>query len=638
MIRCLTVIAGLCLTLASGLRAQSPIHDGHAPGSTFITVDQNVLAIAEGYELQARMLRWAAAHDDEQFESSLDSAMAALGRLLATDEIETNTRFHQLYRGIVTEYEGYYGAIDTFTTAYGEIGEVREELFSYIESDDLIEDLMISDLPEVQTTIPIVLNSLVERSITYLMRKPEKTVDLWRARAETYFPMVEKILEEEGAPEELKYLALIESGLVPQARSWARAAGMWQFISATGRTYGLGVTRWADERLDPEKATRAAARHLLDLYELFNHDWHLAMAGYNCSPARVKRAIRRVRRATGKEPTFFDIYRYLPRETRAYVPMFMAAAIVMSHPEKFELKDVEAGPRYEFDVVPVHHMVSLENIAEWTGSETATLKALNPEILRGIVPPTEKPYMLRIPIRTSGRFSEAYEAWAAENPKVDLVHSVRSGESLTRISRMYGVGVSEIRKANGLSSNTVHAGQDLQIPVVPYTTKSSEEMFAIGPRSVRYRQPSIDPVAVVDFDNPTAGPGVNIRTIAVRSKSRAQSLNTSAGSSSAPESGSRVRYRIRRGDTLSRIAKKYGTSVSSIKGWNNLRSSRIRSGQVLTIYSGSGGGDFVTHKVRRGQTLSAISRRYGKSVRKIKSANGLKSDRIYVGQRLKIPQ
>jgi len=203
---------------------------------------------------------------------------------------------------------------------------------------------------------------------------------------------------------------------------------------------------------------------------------------------------------------------------------------------------------------------------------------------------------------------------------------------------MYGVGVSEIRKANGLSSNTVHAGQDLQIPVVPYTTKSSEEMFAIGPRSVRYRQPSIDPVAVVDFDNPTAGPGVNIRTIAVRSKSRAQSLNTSAGSSSAPESGSRVRYRIRRGDTLSRIAKKYGTSVSSIKRWNNLRSSRIRSGQVLTIYSGSGGGDFVTHKVRRGQTLSAISRRYGKSVRKIKSENGLKSDRIYVGQRLKIPQ
>ncbi|MFV1980381.1 MAG: transglycosylase SLT domain-containing protein, partial [Rhodothermia bacterium] len=516
-----------------------------------MTVDQNVMEIAEGYGHQVRMLRSAAVADNEEFESSLDSAMAVLDRLLVRDEIEETARFRELYRSIVTEYEGYYGSIDTFTTAFGEIGEVREGLFSYIESDDLIEDLLVEDLPELQSSIPIVHNSLVERSITYLLRKPEKTVDLWRARAETYFPMIEKILEEEGAPEELKYLALIESGLVPHARSWARAAGMWQFISATGRMYGLGVTRWADERMDPEKSTRAAARHLLDLYELFNQDWLLAMAGYNCSPARVKRAIRRVRRATGKEPTFFDIYRYLPRETRAYVPMFMAATIVMSHPDKFDLKDVEAGPRYEFDVVPVQHMVSLQTIADWIGSDLATLEALNPEIRRGFVPPTEKPYMLRIPIRTSSRFSAAYEPWAAENPKVDLVHTVKSGESITKVSRMYGVSVSEIRTANGLSSNKIHPGQDLQIPVVPYTTKSSEEMFAIGPRSVRYRQPSIDPVAVVNFANSDKGPGANLQTVAARSKKRAQSLNASSGSASASESGSRVRYRIKSGDTLS---------------------------------------------------------------------------------------
>jgi membrane-bound lytic murein transglycosylase D len=630
MIRYLSVLVVFFLVTTSGLLAQT---------ATLVTVDDDLLEIALGYEHQVGMLRSAAVADNEGYESSLDSAMAVLDRMLYREEITEDPRFRELYRSVVTEYETYYDSPDTFTTAFGEIGPVRDELFAYVESDDLVEDLLIENIQEFETTIPIIHNSLVERSIVYLMRKPEKTVDLWRARAETYFPMVEKILEEEGAPEELKYLALIESGLVPHARSWARAAGMWQFISATGKMYGLRVSRWSDERMDPEKATRAAARHLLDLYELFNHDWHLAMAGYNCSPARVKRAIRKVRRATGKEPTFFDIYRYLPRETRAYVPMFMAAAIVMSHPEKFELKDVEPGPRYEFDVVAVHHMVSLETVAEWTGSEVAALKALNPEIRRGFVPPTEKPYMLRIPLRTSRRFAEAYEPWAAENPKINLVHVVKSGESINKVSKTYGVSVSEIRNANGLSRNTLQAGQDLQIPVVPFTSKSSEEMYAIGPRSIRYRQPSIDPVAVANLGGSSSGPGVNIRTVAARSQKSAKSINSGSGSSSAAkaESGSRVRYRVKRGDTLSGIAKKYSTNVSSIKNWNSLRSSRIRSGQVLTLYSG-GDSSSVTHRVSRGQTLSSIARRYGVSIGKIKSSNSLKSDRIYVGQRLTVPQ
>jgi membrane-bound lytic murein transglycosylase D len=608
-----------------------------SPGSpaSRVTVDDDLLEFAEGYELQARLLRMAAVDDVDAFEASLDSALALLAGLSTRDEVIESARYRELYRSIVTEYEAHYGLIDTFATAFGEINIVREDMYAFIESDDLIEDLLIDVLPEIETTIPIVHNSLVERSIVYLLRKPEKTIDLWRMRAETYFPMIEQILEEEGAPEELKYLALIESGLVPHARSWARAAGMWQFISATGRMYGLGVNQWADERLDPEKATRAAARHLKDLYELFNKDWHLAMAGYNCSPARVKRAIRRVRRATGKEPTFFDIYRYLPRETRAYVPMFMAASIVMSHPEKFKLKDVEAGPRYEFDVVPVHHMIPLETVAGWVGTDEANLRALNPEIRRSFVPPTLKPYMLRIPIRTSPLFAAEYEGWAAENSGVNLVHVVEGGESIGRVSRRYGVSISEIRNANGLSSNTIHPGQELQIPVVAYTTKSSEEVSAIGPRSVRYRTPTIDPVAIANLDA-VDGPGTNIQTVAARSSSSAQTLNSgSSSSSSSSSSGNRVRYRVKRGDTLSGIAKKYGTRVSSIKSWNNLSSSRIRSGQVLTLYTGDGGGT-VTHRVSRGQTLSAISRRYGVSVSSIKQENGLRSDRIYPGQRLTI--
>ena len=164
----------------------------------------------------------------------------------------------------------------------------------------------------------------------------------------------------------------------------------------------------------------------------------------------------------------------------------------------------------------------------------------------------------------------------------------------------------------------------------------SKEVFAIGPRSVRYRQPSIDPVVVANLDDASKGPGSNIQTVASRSSQSARSINASSSSSSST-SGNRVRYRVRRGDTLSGIARKYGTSVSRIKSWNGLRSSRIRAGQVLTLYTGGGGGP-VVHRVARGHTLIAIARRYGVSVSSIKRANGLRSDRIYVGQRLTIPQ
>ncbi len=633
-IRHLTFTALFCLVAAVNAVAQSDAADVTQPWEEFVDSDENLLTMSHIYDHQGNALEAAAFGDYSRYEMQLDTAMQLMSDLLDKPVAE-RPRFRELYRSVVTEYQGYYGQVDTFSTQYGSIFSVRDSLFASLESDDLVEDLLITDLPEISTSIPIVHNSLVERSIVYLMRKQDKTVNRWRARAETYFPMIESIMEQEGAPEELKYLALIESGLEPRARSWARAAGMWQFISATGRLYGLEVNGWVDERLDPEKATRAAARHLKDLYELFNHDWPLALAGYNCSPGRVKRAIRRVQRATGKEPTFWDVYRYLPRETRAYVPMFMAAAIVMSHQNAFDLKDVEPGPRYEFDRVAVHHLLPLEQVAQMSGVDVEAIKTLNPEIRTDYVPPSVKPYMLRLPYQTGNRFIAAYEDWLAANDgKLDLVHTVKHGETLGHIARVNGVSLSELRNANGLANNTIDVGQQLQIPVSPYNSKSSVEMFEKGSGSVRYRQPSIDPVAVLSIDGSKAGPGDNIKTVAVRSQKRAREINGSSSSSSSSGSGNRIRYRIRSGDTLSGIASKYRTSISNLRKWNNLRSSRIRSGQVLTIYSGNAPAS--KHKVRRGETLSAIASKYGTSVGRIKSWNGLRSDRIQVGQVLTV--
>src|SRR5690606_8547032 len=186
--------------------------------------------------------------------------------------------------------------------------------------------------------------------IAFLLRSPGHVSRL-RSRADTYFPMIERILAEEGVPDELKYLAMVESALNPRARSHAGAAGMWQFISATGRAYGLRAQSDVDDRLDPERATRAAARHLRDLHERFG-DWQLALAGYNCNPARIQREITRAEARLGRRATFCDIYDHIPRETRGYVPMYIATALVLSNPEAFDLPPAEPGPRYVFDTIP----------------------------------------------------------------------------------------------------------------------------------------------------------------------------------------------------------------------------------------------------------------------------------------------
>src|SRR5690606_38766660 len=301
--------------------------------------DREILsAIGRIYDRHARLLEAAALEDNDLVEEQLDVAMTEIQQLLAYPEVVARPRFRDLYRTVLSEYERHYGIpADSLALPFGDIFAVRDELFDALNMVDepLLEDVDVPFVTPVATTIPMTQNRLVEQSIAYLLRSPEKHLYNWMSRAQTYFPMIEKILAEEGVPDELKYLAMVESGLNPRARSWAAANGMWQFISATGRAYGLEVNSWVDERLDPEKATRAAARHLKDLHKMFGGDWQLALAGYNCSPARVKRAIARAERRLNRRATFWDIYNDIPRETRNYVPMFIAAALVSSNPDAY---------------------------------------------------------------------------------------------------------------------------------------------------------------------------------------------------------------------------------------------------------------------------------------------------------------
>ncbi len=360
----------------------------------------------------------------------------------------------------------------------------------------LLRHLGPPDILAMQTDVPMPMNRLVQSVMGYLLEHPEDHIYRWLERSATYFPMIETIFAKEGVPDELKYLALVESGLQTRANSWAGAAGIWQFMPATGSAYGLDITDYVDERLDPVKATRAAARHLRDLYYLFDGDWLLALSGYNCSPTVIRAAINHVEQSLNRDATFWDIYPYIPRETRAYVPTFIAAALIMSNPAAFDLDRVLPGPRYAFDYVPAQGGQSLSAVAEFAGASVARLRALNPELLQKELPPGPLPYYVRIPY---GSYETFLSASAAEHAVADefladaapmrvrygsrtlrpiagtapydsphagqplRFYLVRSGDTLYGIAAQYDVSVSQLMLWNNMGTGALQPGDRLKI-------------------------------------------------------------------------------------------------------------------------------------------------------------------------------
>ncbi|SHK60126.1 LysM peptidoglycan-binding domain-containing protein [Rhodothermus profundi] len=618
---------------------------GLLPPSDSLSEAERLEYLARLYNQQARILQAEASGDLEQAARLLDEAMEALAALSRQPGMASDARFRELYRSLLTEYEHLYGATpDTLTLSYGDIFAFREAMFAAMDAvrEPLLEDVIPANLSVPASTVPLTMNRLVKASMEYLLREPERHLLRWLSRAETYFPMIEQIFKEEGVPDELKYLAMIESGLNPYARSRAGAVGMWQFMAGTARLYGLKITPWVDERRDPEKSTRAAARHLKDLYALFG-DWHLALAAYNAGTARVKRALRRAAAHRGtRQLTFWDIYPYLPRETRNYVPMFIAAALVASNPAALKLA-VEPGPRYEYDYVPVQGMLSLEEIARMAGTTVAVLRALNPELRRNTLPPSRGPYFIRLPLGSYERFAEAYARLPADRKRPVTTYTVRRGDALSIIARRFGVSVSALMRANGLRSTLIRPGQRLIIPVPRYESNNALQLAEAKPVSVQYGSRAIRPLRItqpiqvataVATPQATALPSssepAHTSTDAPPKKAKANTTRT-------PAAPTRVVYTVRRGDALSKIAQKYGVSVRDLKRWNNLSSNTIRVGQQLVLYlSEPVTPERIVYRVRRGDTLSEIAQRFGVSVRDLKRWNNLSSNTIRVGQRLTI--
>jgi membrane-bound lytic murein transglycosylase D len=462
--------------------------------------------------------------------------------------------------------------------------------YYYIEN---IFDQFPDVAPETEKEIPVVLNDKVIHYMVYFQNQGRRSFSIWLERSGKYIPLMKEILSQRGMPTDLVYLAMIESGFNVKAESRSAAVGPWQFIRPTALRYGLRVDAWVDERMDPRKSTNAAADYLSDLYAMFQ-SWELAAAGYNCGEDRVQAAIDKY-----QINDFWQISEFtLPTETKNYVPKLMAALIIAKSPDKYGFVGIDYHEPEFYETVMVPPQKSLNDIARVIGVSHYTLVELNPAILLNATPPGG-PYQINVPRGYSNIASQkSKELYALKdvNPVIAErsaggTHRVRRGETLGRIAARYGVSISSIKKANGMRSSTIRTGQVLTIPGL-------------------------------------SGP--------------------SSSYASNDSGGATVKYKVRRGDTLGAIAARHRVSIASIKNANNLRSSMIRSGQVLTIPGATGryydteaaaasSTRVAKHMVNPGETLGGIAAKYNVSISTIKRANGIKGSTIMSGQVLDIP-
>jgi membrane-bound lytic murein transglycosylase D len=406
------------------------------------------------------------------------------------------------------------------------------------------------DLATTVHDIPIPQNAKVLGYVEAFQGRLRGFLTDGMTRGAAYMPMIQEVFRQEGLPLDLAYVPLVESAFKPTALSRASARGVWQFMRATGRENGLEHDWYIDERADPEKATRAAAKYLKTLHRIFDGDWHLALASYNGGPGRVQRAVNRSglddfwQLSTSKRGV-------LPRETREYVPMILAAMIIAKNPAQYGFEIPAAAP-LDSERVVLSGPVDLRRIAEWAGVPAETIRTLNPELRRWTTPVRETSYELRVPPGTAAAVTDAYKATAPEDSAALQWYSVRKGESLQTIARKLRVSRTDLAEANYLKTNArVRIGQKLVVPRAP------------SPALVARRDAGATATAAAERADAEPAP------------------------QAAP---SRVVYRVRRGDTLYEIARKHGVTVEELRAWNNLRGSAIGIGDRLSIHAARGGG------------------------------------------------
>jgi len=535
--------------------------------------------------------------------------------LLSGIDLHADPRLEGLFDRIVGTIHTYEAAAfkegDGFTEQKAEPAAIDEIAEINFPTDPRLRAMAEGVLKDTPHDLPLVVNDHVLSYLNFFQTpRGRAIVERGLQRAGKYRDMISRILREEGMPQDLIYLAQAESAFIPHAVSKARAVGLWQFMSYTGRDYGLHTSWWVDDRRDPEQSTRAAARHLRDLYAEFN-DWLLAMAAYNTGAGGVERAIQRTGYAD-----FWELYdrNVLPKETRNYVPIIIALALIAKDAQRYGI-NVQPEEPLRTDRVKPGAAIDLRLVAETIDTSVETLKNLNPHLLR-MVTPSDPEFEMHLPEGTA----EHFFAEIAEIPEDKRVlwrrHRVESGETLTSIAKKYRVTAAAVAEANNLEAKAaLPEGEKLIIP---------------------------------------------------------------ASAPAASEQGKLTRYRVRRGDTLHTIAEQFSVTPAELRQWNGLRSDHVTRGASLRVYPGGrrpatvaakrgaaqtaaakskssakpptgsrsndtaatdalGGSTGRVHKVRAGETLWSIARAYSTTVEAIRAANQfLISRQLQVGDQLLI--
>ncbi|MDR2041918.1 MAG: transglycosylase SLT domain-containing protein [Tannerella sp.] len=457
------------------------------------------------------------------------------------------------------------------------------QYFSNVEKYCLDEDRNVSfpeeiyrqRLAQMPCVIPMTYNRTVQECIDLYAGRRRGLMRYIMGMADVYFPVFEQILDEHQLPLELKYLAVVESALNPHALSRVGAAGLWQFMLPTAKVYGLEVNSLIDERLDPHKATHAACRYFKEMYELYG-DWYFVLAAYNCGPGNVNKAIHRA----GGKTDFWDIYPYLPRETRSYVPFFVAAAYVMTYHCEHNLCPIRTTLSVASDTLMINRLLHLRQVSEVLDVDFELLKMLNPQYKRDIIPGSIQPSVLKLPVpatysfihREDSVYLHRVEELLANCKPVDLSgevepntretirHTVASGENMHLIANRYGVTARDIRKWNRLGSNRVAKGRQLTIHI-----DNGGLTYAAAAEKPPVKEDKKE-------NKNVAVPATAVRTPKTQARP------------DAGNEGNTISYTVRSGDSLYSISKKYpGVTIAKIQSANRMKDSKLRIGQVLKI-------------------------------------------------------
>lgn len=628
------LLIALLLTLGSLIGCTASTQSGVRPRSTEFREKLDKISQPtnrEKWSLARKAYTYALqAQKQNQSEEAAyfyEASLALLGEIdLASIDVEMH-RVASFNRTVLESYDLFIADLKSLPAASGlvaviEAGRVQhsgeededdapDEIEVYRPSEVTIArpELDIKPSKPMLPPVPVEINGQVRNQIHFFQTKGNKVMQRWMERSATLFPRMRPILREEGIPDELLYLSMIESGLNLNAYSYAHAAGLWQFIPGTGRIYGLHIDRSYDERRHVELATRAACAYLRKLYEEFG-DWYLAMAAYNCGEGRVARDIKRC-----NTRDYWKMHR-LPAQTRGYVPTYLAARLICENPGKYGFPPLPPERQFECEQIFVSGGYKLEDVARAAGHDPQTVRDLNPEYLKGIVPDRGQPMMVRLP----GAAQESFDQDLASMPKTIIAptssHRVRKGDTLGKIASKYGTSVKAI----------------MAMP----------ENKRLKPHSLRVGQEIVIPVAEVRYAEAKA-PSVKEAAKAKETKSTEVTQTTD-----------RITYTVHKGESLGAISRRLGVSVDQICRENGISNpNKIQPGQKLKItvkgeaprYADSPKSSSQSaqaskqvkryYTVQSGDTVWSIAQAHGVDTQTIINLNRLsRKAAIYPGQRL----